>query len=1354
MNRLTPKAPEKLRIWQQNTRKSDIAQAAMLNTASPLDWDVLAIQEPFLDRLGNTKASPHWRVIYPTSHRRDGSTRTRSVLLINTNIATDSFVTLNLPSTDITAVRFIGDHGSISIFNIYNACENNNTLDALDAFLSSAPTDARPLATDQMLWIGDFNRHHPSWESIDNRRLNNVPEFIQPLLAMIETYDMDLALPPGLPTLQMTAGNWTRPDNVWCTHSETSPIISCEVVPSLRPPITDHLPIVTVLELPVPRSPSPPTKDFRNADWTRFCESLVAKLQLHLPAAHILTKGSFDSTVTKLTSIIKEVIADEDTVPTKNPSPFTKRWWSKDLSKLKAQRRKASNESHKLRDLKDHPIHKEAARLSREMAEAIKKSKDEHWKSWLENINARQIYTANKYAISGPTDFACDRVPSLKDPSEVGDAAATTNGRKAQLLAKSFFPPLPTISIPSSAYPEPIPDLPFFSRARIIQATQSLQPFKAPGPDGIPNIVLKRCADELADHLYFIYRAVFELDVYHQSWLESTTLVLRKPGKPAYNVANAYRPIGLLNTIGKLLSTLVAADLSHLAEKHALLPSGQFGGRPSRNTTDAMHLITHRIKKAWRSGKVASALFLDVQGAFPNTVPDRLIHNMRKKGVPSRYIQLARQMLTNRRTQLRFDDYSSDWISIDNGTTQGCPLSMIFYSFYNAPLLLTAHPNSSVEASIGFVDDAMFLAIADTLADAHRVLADMMARADGGFGWSDSHNSPFELTKLALMNYPRSTSDLIPPDLALTRIDHTGSTSTLTVKTVPTYKYLGVVFDSRLRWSAHAQVIAAKATWWSQQVARLSRLSGGMPPNRMRQLYNTVAIPAFTYAADVWYSGVSEMSKGSRRTGSVAVTKRLCPAQRSMAKQVTGALRTTAGDVLEVFANLLPIDLLFRKVLTRAALRLASLPQSHPLRGPVRNSVRSHVRRHRSPLHNLFSFTGVTPDHVERVHPTRRRPGYAPAFSIHIPESKDEALDIIEKVFDSTSCSVFCDGSGFEGGIGASAVLYVDGVETSSRKFHLGSGAEHIVYEGEIVGLCLGLHILHSLNKQLRYKIAFGSDSQATLKALKNQKPHPAHYLLDQVHDMAEALHRKQDRLLNAAARRSKQATANNRAPRSRRVVRLHFHWSPGHEGFSPNEKADQLAKEAAQGESSPPEALPAFLRRKALPVSIPASRQADSIATEVLWKRRWKKSPRFRAIARLDRTLPSRSYMRTISSMNRKQAAILTQLRTGHIPLNHHLFRINRAESPVCPHCANLTVETVEHFLTRCPHYSRERFTHLTLQLKRKAESISYLLSAPEALKHLLRYTEATKRFHPDRQSTVNDRRPNQASHLPQSTT
>ena len=107
-------------------------------------------------------------------------------------------------------------------------------------------------------------------------------------------------------------------------------------------------------------------------------------------------------------------------------------------------------------------------------------------------------------------------------------------------------------------------------------------------------------------------------------------VILRKPGKPRYDIPKAYRPIALLNTMWKTLTAIIADQLTFYSEKFHLLPANHFGGRPGRTTTDAIHLLVHKIKNAQRKGEVTSVLFLDVEGAFPNAVPELLAHNLRK----------------------------------------------------------------------------------------------------------------------------------------------------------------------------------------------------------------------------------------------------------------------------------------------------------------------------------------------------------------------------------------------------------------------------------------------------------------------------------------------------------------------------------------------------------------------------------------------------------------------------------------------------------------------------------------------------------------------------------------------------
>ena len=164
-------------------------------------------------------------------------------------------------------------------------------------------------------------------------------------------------------------------------------------------------------------------------------------------------------------------------------------------------------------------------------------------------------------------------------------------------------------------------------------------------------------------------------------WKQFTTVVLRKPGKPRYDTPKAYRPIVLLNTLGKALMAAIAEQLTYYTEKHALLPQTHFGGRPGRTTTDALLMLAYGIKDSWRKGQVTSVLFLDIEGAFPNAVHEHLEHSLKARRVPTKIVKFIHNLLAERSTALKFDDFTSDRVALDNRIGQGDTLSMILYQY-------------------------------------------------------------------------------------------------------------------------------------------------------------------------------------------------------------------------------------------------------------------------------------------------------------------------------------------------------------------------------------------------------------------------------------------------------------------------------------------------------------------------------------------------------------------------------------------------------------------------------------------------------------------------------------------------
>ena len=121
----------------------------------------------------------------------------------------------------------------------------------------------------------------------------------------------------------------------------------------------------------------------------------------------------------------------------------------------------------------------------------------------------------------------------------------------------------------------------------------------------------------IGPYLLQIFCVVLRLHMYPEQWKDIITCILHKPGKPCYDVPKVYCLIALVNTIIKLLSSIVAEDVLHLIKTHQLLPATHFRGRPGWSTMDSLHLPVDYIKAAWQHKQVVSVLFLDMEGAFP-----------------------------------------------------------------------------------------------------------------------------------------------------------------------------------------------------------------------------------------------------------------------------------------------------------------------------------------------------------------------------------------------------------------------------------------------------------------------------------------------------------------------------------------------------------------------------------------------------------------------------------------------------------------------------------------------------------------------------------------------------------------
>lgn len=168
----------------------------------------------------------------------------------------------------------------------------------------------------------------------------------------------------------------------------------------------------------------------------------------------------------------------------------------------------------------------------------------------------------------------------------------------------------------------------------------------------------------------------------------------------------------------------------------------------------------------------------------------------------------------------------------------------------------------------------------------------MITCQHGPYKWSASHNSRFEASKLGVMNFsPR-------------QVDH--PVLTLQGKEVVRETSYRILINEHLQWKEQTAAALSKATQWISTFKRLGCVGGGISSRFLWQLYLVVAIPKLTYALDMWYTPVRLPAGRKRRVGSVRTLKTLVKAQQTAVLAISGAMHTTANDILDLHASIPP----------------------------------------------------------------------------------------------------------------------------------------------------------------------------------------------------------------------------------------------------------------------------------------------------------------------------------------------------------------------------------------------------------------------------------------------------------------
>ena len=176
-----------------------------------------------------------------------------------------------------------------------------------------------------------------------------------------------------------------------------------------------------------------------------------------------------------------------------------------------------------------------------------------------------------------------------------------------------------------------------FTLEELKGAGERLKANTAPGLDGVPNEILKKMIRAYPEILLEAFNSCLWEGKFFVDWKKQRLVLLRKGNKPL-GVASSYRPICLLDTMGKLLEKLILQRLQALLVGANGLSENQFGFRKGRSTVYAIQAVvniaTNSRKGTGKRKGFCALISIDIRNAFNTARWNRLCRlNMGHKDI-------------------------------------------------------------------------------------------------------------------------------------------------------------------------------------------------------------------------------------------------------------------------------------------------------------------------------------------------------------------------------------------------------------------------------------------------------------------------------------------------------------------------------------------------------------------------------------------------------------------------------------------------------------------------------------------------------------------------------------------------